>query len=243
MTGHLPWVWNWTAGGWAALAAWATFLVAVVAALYARRQVELARQTREDQAQPVVVVDFEQSKADRIFLDMVIRNTGNTIATNVTFSFDPPLTSATLYNRAKHFLSDVTILKSGIPTLPPGREYRLFFERMPDRYEATDLERAYTAVVRFEDQRNNSYELTYRLDLDIYFGFRQSTIYSEHHSAKALREISDTVKGWTEGHATDGLKVWSRDGDAADERSRAEDAEWERKVAELEERDGEPGEA
>lgn len=90
MIAHLPWVWDWTAAGWAAVAAWATFLVAVAAAAFAWRQVLEARKTREDQAQPFVVVDFEPSKAGRIFMDLVVRNTGTTLATNVRMTFNLP---------------------------------------------------------------------------------------------------------------------------------------------------------
>ena len=208
---HLPWIWNWTAAGWAAAAAWLTVVVAAVAALFARRQVLEARQTREDQAQPFVIVDFEASAASSIHLELVIRNTGTTLAKNVTFTFDPPLASTLSDSDPEFRLADSAIVTQGIPTLPPQREYRMLFERLPDRFKSA-LPRSYRATVRFDDARDRPHTLDYRLDLDIFFGVLEFVIYGEHDSAKALREIEKHLRKWT--RPGGGVRVWTRDEDA-----------------------------
>lgn len=198
ITAHLPWVWDWTAAGWGAAAAWATFVVAAAAAAFAWRQVLEARATRNDQAQPFVVVDFEPSQAGRVFLDLVVRNTGTTVATNVRMTFEPALESTLNSADSRYVLADAAIVQKGIPTLPPGREYRMLFEQMSDRY-ASDLPRSYEATVTFHDARGHSHEMRYRLDLDIYFGFMRLDVYTDHDAAKALREIEKLLRNWSAG--------------------------------------------
>lgn len=53
-------------------------------------------------------------------------------------------------------------MKQGIPTLTPGREYRMLFEQMSNRF-GSDLPRSYDAVVSFNDARGRAHELRYRL--------------------------------------------------------------------------------
>ena len=200
----MPWDWGWSPEAWAAIATWVTAGVAAGAAIgatrltrrqvrYAHDQVEEAKRTRENQAQPFVSVDFEPSPASHIFMDLVIRNTGPTLATNVTFEFDKPLRS-TLDQADGPSLGDVAILKRGIPTFPPGREYRMLFEKMPDLHETEELPREYTVTVRFSDMDQRSHELTYRLDLDIYWDWDRLLVYGEHDAAKALKEMNEQLK-------------------------------------------------
>jgi hypothetical protein len=145
--------WNptdWTAAAWTAIAAWGTLGIAGIAAVFAWHQVREARRTREEQAQPFVVVDFEPSGAGGGLMDLVIRNTGKTLARDIKIDFDPPLESD-YFSKPPHNAYDIAeakILREGIPTMPPGKEYRLLFERMPDRFAST-LPRSYTSTVGF----------------------------------------------------------------------------------------------
>jgi hypothetical protein len=102
----------------------------------------------------------------------------------------------------------VAIIREGIPTLPPGKEFRIHFERMPDRF-TSDLPRSYTATVHFSSNRRVEQPLIYRLDLDVYFGTRHLTIYGIHHIAKSVDEMHRTLKRWTT--HLDGLKVYAVD--------------------------------
>src|SRR5947208_12505824 len=149
--------WNpteWTAAGWAAVGAWGTLAGAATAAVFAWRQVGEGRRTREEQAQPFVVVDFEPSAAWIGLKDLVIRNTGRTLALDVKLDFDPPLKSA-YFSQQPHETYDIMetkLIREGIPTMPPGKEYRLLFERMPDRVES-GLPDTYVVTVQFSSTR------------------------------------------------------------------------------------------
>lgn len=106
-----------------ATAAIGTLVVAVVAALYAKRQVESARGSleearalRREQAQPYVIVSLEASLASPRLIDLVIKNLGTTAAFDVQLTSDPALT------RVKQ--DEYVQVWPGytIPTLVPGQE-------------------------------------------------------------------------------------------------------------------------
>jgi len=223
---EVPWFWDWTANAWSAVAAWATFGVAVLAAGFARHQVLEARQTREEQAQPFVIVDFELSAADDTLMNLIIRNTGTTIAKDVTVEFNPPLQTTMTGPNSEYDIARASIIREGIPTLPPGKTHTMLFDSMPERFNS-DLPRVYEATVSFQGPRNQPYDkLTYRLDLAIYFGLANVRIYSSHHAAKALMDMAKTMKKWTTNF--DGVRVYTRDEDAIlEDRSRQVD-EWRR---------------
>ncbi len=136
----------------------ATAVVAVGAAVVAYLTVKESRQLREDQARPFVMVTLEPSGASRHFLDLVVRNHGNTVAHDVQFSFDKPLRST---NDALGYpLADVKFLRDGIPTLTPGAEYRVMFDSIPARHEAgnrgEELPDSYTVTVQYNNRNGDA---------------------------------------------------------------------------------------
>lgn len=210
MLARAPWPWDWSPEAWTAVAAWTTATVAALAALFARRQVQEVRKTREEQAQPFIVVDFEPSEVSSKLMNLVIRNSGQTLAKKVTITFNPPLQTTLSKHGAGFSLADSWLITGGIPAMPPRREYSMLFEDMTDRY-TSDLPRKYSVSVAYTDSRDRPYSLTYPLDLGIYYGAGQVEAYGLHHAAKALRDIRDQTKKWTQHH--DGIRVWVRDED------------------------------
>ena len=120
---------------WQAIGAIGTLVLAFFAFVIAFIQVRQARKLRLDQSQPQVIVDFEPRS---IFIEIVIKNIGTTTARQVKVLFAPPLQSV-LFEKGKTKLPTSKILSEGIPTMPPGKEYRMLFERTPDRYKRQDL--------------------------------------------------------------------------------------------------------
>lgn len=82
----------------------------------ARRQNELQKLVRRDQAQPYVVADVRPSPGDGHLLQVVVENRGSTIAHDVAVSFDPPLQM-----KLGPEQGEFTQLSGGISFLPPGR--------------------------------------------------------------------------------------------------------------------------
>ncbi|MFG2047960.1 hypothetical protein ACGFIW_11105 [Micromonospora sp. NPDC048935] len=177
--------------GWvSALCAIGAVGIAVCAAKAAFHQVKEARNLREAQAQPFVVIDFEPTRGvGHPFMDLVIKNVGQTMARDVRFKFSPGLVS-TLYEdpSAPSRLSDLTVFASGIASIPPGREYRILFDKMPDRFADPQMPRQYETVISFSDYKGVPQEpLTQILDLDVYFSALVISEYGTHHIAKTLR--------------------------------------------------------
>jgi hypothetical protein len=195
---------DWTAGGTVVTAG-----VAVLAAAYARSQVRLARQTREDQTRPFVVVDFALNSVYTQAVDLVVENIGQTLATNVRLSFEPPL-KTTRDDKGSVALGESVLLREGIPTMPPRKRITALFDIGPDRI-AADLPSTYSVTVSCKDGRGKQQdELTYTLDLGFLYGLHRMREYGIHDMSKAIGEIEKTLKQWS---SHDGLKVRARDGD------------------------------
>jgi len=102
--------------------------VLAAAAVYGRRQLKEAKELREAQTRPFVVIDLGSS-AHTLF-DLVVKNIGPTLARDVRFEFDPPIRSTDKDldpNKLKMF-------REGISTLAPGKEIRALFEKGPARH-------------------------------------------------------------------------------------------------------------
>jgi hypothetical protein len=80
---------DWGAPEWSALGTWVTAGIAAAAGLIALGQVKEARKTRQEQAQPYVVVYMEPSQGVPKIIDLVVRNFGKTTAYNVTMEISP----------------------------------------------------------------------------------------------------------------------------------------------------------
>jgi hypothetical protein len=190
----------WTAEAWTALATWSTFAVIAGSLAFARRQVAEARRLREEQTRPFVVVDLEPGW----IIYLIIENVGRTLARNVRVNFEPPLAST----RADVRFEEIPALRDGIPTLPPGRKFRFFFDSSIERLNRTDLPRSYEVEVRYAryDDRALPPE-TYVLDLH---SMLESIPPDEplRDAAKALKGIKDEVAKWRDGLR--GLRVIDR---------------------------------
>lgn len=169
-----------------------TCVVALLAAIVAYRQLREARRLREAQAQPYIVVDVEQSVVSRRILNLVIRNTGQTLARDVTIRFDPPLQStldAEGFPPAKF-----KALANGIPALPPGREYQIMLDSTVAHYESK-LPDSYTVTVSFRDRDGKKLEdLSYELDLAMFRSAPYVQEFGIHDVAQELQRIQKTLE-------------------------------------------------
>jgi hypothetical protein len=108
---------------WAAIAQWVTVGIAAAAAVFALNQVQEARRTRERATQPNVVVFADLNPVDVAWLDVIIKNFGQTAAYQVRLHFDPwptvmPWTHPQTGERVTR------LLVPDIPVLAPGQEWR-----------------------------------------------------------------------------------------------------------------------
>lgn len=190
-----------------------TAVVAVVAAGVGYRQLRVAREAREDQIRPFVVVDIVPSPVWGNFLDLVVENIGLTLARDVRFRFEPELETS----QDRYDLADSLLIKQGIPSLPPRRQIRALFDVSHERKTAA-LPMTYDVTVEYSDAHGKPQPpLRYTIDLQFLFGLMHATEYGLHDAAKALREIDKKIGRWTGSGGR--LNVWVRD---EDERHRQE---------------------
>jgi hypothetical protein len=146
----LPWAW--TATDWAGVQAVVLAIQAValaIAAGIAIRQLWEARELRESQARPFVVVDFEVEPAQQAIY-IVITNTGSTVARNVTVEFEPELDSSFDRRGRPGLIRDLKPLREGIGTLPPGKRVKVLFDIFTSREEEEAFPDVYRTRVRFD---------------------------------------------------------------------------------------------
>lgn len=215
-----------------AIATALTLAIAIVAAFFAKGQLDEASAAREqtkalerEKSQPYVVAYLEENGVSPHILDLVVKNFGQTAGRDVRLSFNPAL-DRTKTDGGKEAIA----LPEVISFLAPGQEWRTIFDVMNERAGRTDMPLTYEGVVTYEGLDGETQDSNVVIDLHPYKTRRYTEVLGIHHAARALREIRDNQKKWSELHG--GLKVYSRDGDAKDERKRREAEEWQKQQAE-----------
>jgi hypothetical protein len=197
----------------AAVAAVGALIVAIVAAKYAKGQLDEARGVREEQAQPYVTATLEPSPASFRLIDLVLKNLGTTAAYDVQLTSDPPMRRIKDGDYAGVWPGDV------IRTLVPGQEWRTFWDSSYEWINATPAQPArYKVTLTFRDSKDKEHRFESVLDWDVFRSRLNVDVKGEHDAAKALIAISATVGKWTEDHRG-GLAVFTRDGEAKDQRA------------------------
>jgi hypothetical protein len=151
-----------------------------------------------------VVIDFDPWQT---IIDLSITNVGKTLARDVHFEFQPPLTSTHYGTPPRERLSDLNLFKNGIPSLAPGREIRVFFDQFPARVGA-GLPLTYDVRVSCSDPVRRTYEDRTVLDLASYLGTGGVTRHDIHDLHRQVEKIAQTLHKWTD---PDGIKVLSWD--------------------------------
>lgn len=195
-------------------------IVVIVAAVFAWRQVSEARELREQQIRPFVVVDFDVETDTNVYFQ--VSNLGASLARDVRIVIDPPLESAIDTD-----VGSLKMLTEGIATLAPGKVYRSFFD-MGFRRAETDLPMNHVATVTYADETGRRhFKETLNLDLDQYMNMKFIQKRGVHDVYKELEQLRKILEKWTSGTGR-GLLALSLD------ESRAET---ERRYAAMEERE------
>ncbi|MGI8679547.1 MAG: hypothetical protein ACR2LX_12850 [Jatrophihabitans sp.] len=130
-----------TATAWSAMYTLLTaglLVVAVIAAVYAKRQWRSAReQIGEARAaqleanRPYVIVTVEPSAASRHLFDLVVKNIGRRPAFAVSIMLDPPPARAS--ETHGHDLSRAKMLNEPVALIAPDQELRAFYDSHIER--------------------------------------------------------------------------------------------------------------
>lgn len=193
----------------------ATLVVAIVAAGIVLFQLKQAKRLELDKSQPYVVMYMEESISPD-FIDLVIRNYGQTAAFDVKLELNPMPT------RTQEG-AEVVELPESIPVLAPGQEWRTHWDQASERHYSALPERHEGTITYWgpKDVYKDRFISEAILDWSIYKLRRRMVKYGIHDVASSLREMTVTHKKWTEG-PRGGMSVIARDGDARDEKGRQE---------------------
>lgn len=230
----MDWFISITAEQWTAAGTWATVVVALVATTVGLRQVREARRLREDQAQPYVVASMEQNPTSPSIIEIAFQNYGTTAARNIHVTSTPTLRCTDRDGGVQDvWVPDV------IPMLAPGQEWRTFWDDGPLRLACDELqgEDAHRIDITYDGiDGTGPQRTTSILDWAAHRGRLFVQAKTMDDAASALRDMSKTIAGWSEGRA--GLSVFTRDGEANDMR-RVERASEQRRafIARPDERD------
>lgn len=187
-------------------------LVAAITAIIALRQlkqarslraadVDAARQLREEEAAPYIVVDIAPGRPTRKLLYLSITNTGKTLARDVEVRFEPELRQA--MNTAGYDIRTWAPLQNGIKTLSPGGEVAALFDESVKLHHA-DLPRVYSVSVDYKDgQGRRQPTLQYEVDLTHLFGALYVEELTVHDLAQTVSKIEETLGRYR----TEGLPV------------------------------------
>lgn len=235
-------MWALTSDNWSAIGTWAAVGVAIIAAFFALRQVREARITRDEQAQPNVVMYSDPMQGDWQFLELVVRNFGQTPAYDVEISLDSTPQISPDYPGAE--FTDVAIPRR-IPILAPGQEWRALWDHAPSRFEVECISHLHKGYVSFRGERKkrrhwyapwikdyDRFTSPVELDFNLLKDTRRVDMKTIHDVAKTLDnrlgkaidllgKISRTLEGYS---GNDHEGIWIYPVNAQEEkRHRAED--------------------
>ena len=100
---------------------WRSTTAAARAAQAAEEQTEIQRQLRIDAAQPYVWVDIRPDDSTGTLLNLVVGNSGPTVATSIHIEVEPRLPSIDQFK--ERVAAAERALAGGMKSLPPGRTY------------------------------------------------------------------------------------------------------------------------
>lgn len=203
-----PSITDWISAGSTA----ATLVIATIAAGIALFQLIQARRLELDKSQPYVMTTMEESVSPE-FIDLVIRNYGQTAAFDVRVEISP---------KPKRTQADAeeVRLPEVIPVMAPGQEWRTHWDSARNRY-SSDLPDRHQAVITYSGDKavyKQSMASTAVLDWSIYKSRVRMVKYGVHDLTKAVRGLRKNQEKWTED--AQGMSVWLRSGADKDERER-----------------------
>lgn len=180
-----------TPGEWSATAAWVAILLAGIAAIFAFLQIRDARRIRREIAAPYVIAFFERSEAHMTIIDFVVKNVGQTAASDIHMTITPSMERAKVIG--KYPFMEAKAIRDGIKMLVPGQELRLYFDDASER-QAPELAKEFVVKITAKDSRRRTVRTVFDLDSDSNQGGIQTEIHGLHWMGHRLKSMEDSLK-------------------------------------------------
>ena len=169
-------------------------LVVAAGILYQGRQ---ARNARNDQDRPQIIVDADYT--GRFTTNIVVRNIGHGIARNITFDFSAPLESTSGYD-----ITELPYFKHGINFMAPQTDLPAVwdtYQNVVENLRAKDLTHGITITSHYEDRQGESYQTSWTINplllegsgYSDYKGY-EDEVQALQDQARALEKISGDLE-------------------------------------------------
>lgn len=173
---------GWNPEEWQAIGAVVAALLTFGLLVYAIVQVQQAKELRDEQARPFVIVDFAFRSQ---LIALTVHNIGRTAAFDVKVTLDEELTSAALPHGVPWQQS--ALFTTGMPLFAPGREIDFALDVFSARVEA-DLPMTVTGTVHYWRPHRAGDPITEQFTLDL-SGFTEALL-----PPKALPDLADEAE-------------------------------------------------
>lgn len=200
---------HWTLEDWAdgatVLAAGATFIAAVIAAV----AIWQARRIQDEKDRPYVVGLTENNEHVPQFLELVIRNVGPTVARDIDVSFNPTPQRSAWEPGDK--IEDISVPDT-IPYLAPGQEWRTMWDSATIR-KKTDLPHSHRMTVKYRGLKKltwtgckrTKHSETFVLDWEHLYPRMAMETRTTHHIAKDVETIKDLFENSVDAYGFKGI--------------------------------------
>lgn len=174
-------------------------VVAVVAAVYAKRQwdankeqIEDARKAQLEASRPYVIATVEPSAASRHLFDLSLRNIGSRPALNVTVRLDPPPKRARETEGLE--MAKIKMLNEPIAMVAPDQEMRAFYDSHVERKDVDGLPTSHDVSLTYHDTSGHAYTEHSVIDLDAMRGAMFTDVKTVHNIGKTLEEVRKVLQ-------------------------------------------------
>lgn len=188
--------WGVSATGWTAIYSLLTaglLVTAVLAAWYAKDQIEEARRANREATRPYVIVTIEPTATSRTLFDLCVRNIGQRPALDVSVRLDPPPVRADETSGLE--IAKVKMLTEPVAMIAPGQEMRAFYDSHAERVDAKNVPTVHRVFLEYVDSSGYPYTEESVLDLDAMRGAMYTEEKTVHHVAQRLDDIKKVLKG------------------------------------------------
>ncbi len=178
----------------------ATLIVVIIYTIYTARMTSAARasaeaanntikemkEARDQENAPYIVIYFD-IPTNKHLINLIIKNVGKSIATDVKLTFTPSLSS-----RVFKDINDTPLIKNGISSLPPNYELRILFDGIINLFDNVAFPMTYVVEVSYAGglvkERRTS---TQTLDLSMFYGLMQVNEKGLNELVKAIETIAE----------------------------------------------------
>jgi len=202
-----------TASCVAATAGLLTLAVYIVLAVYAKRQIDEAKQLRLAHTRPFVVIELIPT---RLTVSLQIRNVGSTMARQVRFEWDKWPEFAGDYGKSALWDKDsgASLFSTGITHLAPGQKIVTVFDSMDKRLNS-ELPMRYSVDVEYSgpdsEEESADYNESFVLDLNLFRGLWVPKEKTLTNLVDEVGKIRQEVSNWSGSEGL--LRVMSSSGE------------------------------